>query len=295
MGEKMNELISVIIPTYKRTFTKIEKAIKSVINQTYKNIEIIVIDDNSDKQYSQEVIKIKDRYPQVKIISNNGNKGACAARNNGILNAKGEYIAFLDDDDIWKPDKLEKQYKKIKSDKNIALVYSGISWYYEKEKIYKCKPAVRVQNPPKELLIHNFIGSTSCGFVRRSAAIEVGMFDEKLKSGQDLDFWIRLSLNYPIDCVEECLVEYTLYEKDSISSNRMNRLLSNIYLKEKYSDLIYQDEELLTIYNLKITKAYLVNKKIISAILFFAKSILNKEISLKYLLKYRKRIVKRVY
>lgn len=294
MGEKMNDLISVVIPTYKRNYTKIEKAINSVINQTYNNIEIIVIDDNSDNQYSQEVIKIKDKYPEVKVISNNGNKGACAARNNGILNAKGEFVAFLDDDDEWKMDKLEKQYNKIKSENNIALIYSGISWYYEKEKVYKCKPAIKHENPSKELFIDNFIGSTSCGFVRRSAAIEIGMFDEKLKSGQDLDFWIRMTLNYKIDCVEECLVEYTLYEKDSISSNTINRLLSNIYLKGKYCDFIYQDKELLTIYNLKIIKAYIINKQIISATLFFMKSMLNKEISFKDLFKYRKRIVKRI-
>ena len=244
-----------------------------MINQTYKYIEVILVDDNSDKKYAEEVKKVCETYSQVNYLSNQGNKGACAARNNGILNAKGEFVAFLDDDDFWEKDKIEKQLMLFTSE-DIGLVYCGMTCFYEKENIIKKKPAIKRDKTWKELLINNYIGSTSCGIVRRTIAIEVGIFDTNMKSGQDVDFWIRIAQKYRIECVEECLLRYTYYKANTITANLNNRLESNLYLKNKYYSIIGNDDELLTVYNLKITKSYIINQKYLCAIKYILKSVL---------------------
>ena len=111
----MNDKVSIIIPTYKRS-DLLERAIKSVINQTYKNIEIIVVDDNvnNSKEHLQN-LKIIEKYPQIIYIKNKKNLGGGLTRNVGIKASTGEYIAFLDDDDEFYPTKIEKQYQLYKS------------------------------------------------------------------------------------------------------------------------------------------------------------------------------------
>lgn len=283
----MERKVSVVIPTFRRTGEKITRAIQSVLNQTYKNTEIIVIDDNGEDEYSKEIQKILVSYPSVKYIAHEVNKGACAARNTGILNASGEFIAFLDDDDTWIANKLERQIEKILSPR-VGLVYCGIRYYYEKSDKVIYKYAIESNQPCKDLLINNYIGSTSCGLVRKSTAINVGLFDINLRSGQDLDFWYRIAENYEIACVNECLVNYTIYNENTITSNYQNRLLSNLYLKKKYLKKINADKELSTVYNLKIAKAYLKLNKYLDSARFFLKSLFKNEISIKYLFKYFK-------
>lgn len=285
----MDQLVSVIIPTYKRYGETLEDAIKSVLEQSYKKIEIIVVDDNDNDVFTKSIIKLLDKYRMVKYVSYEGNKGACFARNEGIHNSDGELCAFLDDDDEWYSEKIEKQVEKFRND-SVALVYCGIHYYYEKQDKYRKAYGVIKSNPVKELLYENYIGSTSCGMVRKSSAIAVGLFDTNLKSGQDLDFWIRLAQNYEIDCVTECLIKYTLYENDSITSNVKNRLISNLYLFSKYKEIIKKDEMLSTTYVLKIFKSYLINKKIFIGASFGVKSFIKREISINGIIKVYNRI-----
>lgn len=281
----MKNKVSVVIPTYKRTAERLIKTIQSVLKQTYKNLEIIVVDDNGKNEYSREIVNALASFPDIIYIAHESNKGACVARNTGIVNSSGEYVAFLDDDDTWEDSKIEKQVKKFNSP-NIGLVYCGIKYYYEQNGEIIYKNAIKSSNPCRDLLIHNFIGSTSCGIVKRSCAISVGMFDVNLRSGQDLDFWYRLAEKYEINYVEECLLNYTIYTSETITSNLNNRLLSNLYLKEKYYDRINKDKELLTVYNLKITKAYLKLRKYIEGVKFFNRMLWKNEISLRFSLKH---------
>ena len=285
----MQKRVSVVIPTYKRTGQKLINALQSVFNQSYKNIEIIVVDDNVNLEFSNDILRTISNYPEVIYLAHGNNKGACAARNTGILNASGEYIAFLDDDDAWANNKIEMQMEKFKNPR-VGLVYCGIKYYYEKNKKTIYKHAVKSNNPCKDLLINNYIGSTSCGIVKKSCAIDVGMFDVNLKSGQDLDFWYRLAEKYEIDCVEDCLLYYTVYTEQTITSNYQNRLESNIYLKEKYADKINSNIELQTVYNLKILKSYLKVKRIHDAIKHIKNAVAKNELSIKYSLKYMKKL-----
>lgn len=115
----MEELVSVVIPTHKR-FEELFRAIDSVLKQTYSNIEIIVVDDNSQDKELRERIKekIKKYSENIQYIENETNLGGAKSRNVGIEKAKGKYISFLDDDDEYYPEKIEKQYKLYKSKKN---------------------------------------------------------------------------------------------------------------------------------------------------------------------------------
>ncbi len=120
----MNETISVVIPSYNRA-TLIGRAIESVLQQTYSNIEIIVVDDASTDETESVVKRIKnDKLHYIKLKKNGG---ACKARNVGIRASKGEYIAFLDSDDIWNTDKLEKQMKILQEKKAKVVACNG--WY----------------------------------------------------------------------------------------------------------------------------------------------------------------------
>lgn len=125
-----NELVSVIIPTYNRA-NLILQAVKSVLNQTYKNFEIIIVDDGSSDNTEDVINVIHDN--RIRYIKHAINKGASAARNTGIREAKGKYIAFQDSDDHWLPDKLEKQVKRIENTPDhVGAVFGGY-WIIGKE------------------------------------------------------------------------------------------------------------------------------------------------------------------
>src|SRR5690625_1857772 len=121
-------LVSVIIPTYKRP-RMLTRALKSVLMQTYKNIEVIIVDDNDENsEYRKQTINFMKEYksnPIIKYIKHKKNKGGSEARNTGIYKATGKYISFLDDDDEYMPTKIEKQVKKFKesNEANLGFVY----------------------------------------------------------------------------------------------------------------------------------------------------------------------------
>ncbi|WP_172461092.1 glycosyltransferase family 2 protein [Priestia endophytica] len=220
----MGNLVSVIIPTYKRPFEVLVKAIDSVLKQTHSNFELIIVDDSPEGdqnriEIEKKITTISDN--RVKYIKHAYNQGACKARNTGIEVAKGEYIAFLDDDDTWLPNKLELQLDKF-SDKSVGLVYCDAYIVTLKEN----KEVKRVTREKRksgfmyeELILDNFIGSTSFVMLRKDVLDEVGLFDVKLKSAQDYELWLRISNKYKIDCVELPLVTYYIHEGERISTN----------------------------------------------------------------------------
>ena len=131
MIPKPGELISVIIPFYNEE-NYFDECINSVLNQTYQNIEIIIVNDGSDQIYIDKLEKIKFKYPEKIRVFNKKNEGVSSARNLGIEKSKGEYIAFLDADDKWLPFKLEHQIKTIK-DKNLDFIHGSYFLINENE------------------------------------------------------------------------------------------------------------------------------------------------------------------
>ncbi len=220
-------MVSAIITTYKRPPEMVKRASKSVLNQTYKDIELIIVDD-SPETYEQRnavcdmALSLGER---VKYIKHEKNMGACAARNTGIKNAKGEFIAFLDDDDEWLPEKIEKQLCVMKKNDSVALVYCGRYVYYTEKNITKC-PKVEFYkgNIYDKLILKNFIGSTSFPLLRKSAIEKLGGFDVQMPAAQDFELWLRIAKAYEIDYVETPLVRYYFHDGEQITKNHTKKI-----------------------------------------------------------------------
>ncbi|TDX42928.1 glycosyl transferase family 2 [Halanaerobium congolense] len=227
-NEQENPLVSVVIPTYKRP-DMLGRAIDSVLNQTYDNIEIVVVDDNDeDSEYRKETEEFMDKYADndnLVYLKHTENKGGSAARNTGIKTSEGEYIAFLDDDDIWVNTKLKKQIEVFKNNNNLGLVYCRMYSFknntgevYHKKKIKLVNGSIYT-----DMLEMNYIG-TPTALVKKICFQKVGLFDIELLSRQDHDMFLRISKNYDIDYVDEFLVKFSSHD---------NKISRNINSKEK--------------------------------------------------------------
>ena len=238
----MEELVSVIIPTYKRDVKILIRAINSVLNQSYRNLEIIVVNDcpedkNLEKKINNTIKEINNS--KIQYICLDKNSGACVARNVGIQNSKGKYIALLDDDDEWTEDKIEKQMNAIKTSDNIGLVYQNYIDIdkYGRYKEIKLKKYVQLS----DLLKYNIIGGTSMPLIRKKCFDEVGMFDKELKSSQDFDMWIRIAKKFDISYIDEPLVKY-YYTEGAITRDMQKRLQGWERLIDKNIDLYNKDK-----------------------------------------------------
>jgi glycosyltransferase involved in cell wall biosynthesis len=232
----MEELVSVIIPAYNRASTII-RAIDSVLNQTYKIFEIIIVDDGSLDNTKQLVESIKDK--RMVYIKHPRNEGGAAARNTGIKVAKGQYIAFLDSDDEWLPEKIEKQLNLFrKLDNSFGVVYTGF-YVIKKNKIIKEFTPRKKMYVLNDLLMSNCIGTLSSVMVRVEYLNIIRGFDETFKSCQDWDLYIRLSKLCKFDFITGCLVKY--HETDDsfrISNKRQAIVSGHEKIFEKYNNEI---------------------------------------------------------
>ncbi|MCL6557363.1 MAG: glycosyltransferase [Firmicutes bacterium] len=229
--EERPPTVSVIIPTYNRAHL-IGRAIRSVLEQTYQDFEIIVVDDGSSDNTEEVVKSFND--PRIRYIRHEQNRGGSAARNTGIRAARGEYIAFLDSDDEWLPEKLERQVQTlINLDEATGLIYTGLRFVGHNGAI------IREQQPRfkgyllENLLRRNVIGTTSSVMVRRSCIQRVGLFDEVLPSRQDLDLWVRIAKEFKIDCVPEVLTVHYVHEQ-RITANLEAKIKGHVLFLAKY-------------------------------------------------------------
>lgn len=229
------ELISVIIPTYKRIDT-LERALNSVFNQTYTNIELIVVDDNAKFPETREKVeKIIEKYNgKIKLIKNKDNLGGGLSRNEGIKVASGKYIAFLDDDDEYYPEKLEKQYsllkEKEKEGEKVGLIYCYATYVYPKTTRLVKKDYEGI--PLKEHMIQ-CIAATSWWLCPKKALLDIGGF-ENVSSHQDATLILSLLYhNYKIYRVPEVLLNYYVHDGDGITKINNNWINDDIEYREK--------------------------------------------------------------
>jgi glycosyltransferase involved in cell wall biosynthesis len=216
MNSGPNPTVSVIIPTYNRAEI-LTRSVKSVLNQTFEDIEVIVVDDASEDHTGCVIGDLND--DRIKYVRHQENQHVSAARNTGIELAKGEYIAFLDDDDCWLPGKLEQQVSAIKNQPDIGMVYCWMSYQRDGEELREYAPALR-GDIFAETLVGQPIGNVSTLLVRSSVIEEVGGFDEGLARGNDGDFIRRVAKSYNIDYVPEVLVIYSVgHGADRITTN----------------------------------------------------------------------------
>lgn len=203
--------VSVIIPTHNRS-ELLRVAIQSVLNQTFEDFEIVVVDDASNDDTEDVVKGIGDN--RIEYIRHETNRGEGGTRNTGVKNSKGEYIAFLDDDDEWLPAKLQKQVAILDhSSKEVGGVYCGwINFDGTTGRILCRKLASKRGNIFPELLYEFNILPSSLMF-RKACFEKVGWFDESISSGLDHDMWLRIAKEFQIECIEEVLAKYRIHEK----------------------------------------------------------------------------------
>lgn len=205
-------IVSVIIPTYKRA-ERLSRTIDSVLNQTFKNVEVIVVDDNSDGdefRKATEIImqKFSDN-PKVVYLKHSINKNGSAARNTGIRYSKAKYVAFLDDDDYFLPTKIEKQVDLL--ERNLDC-YGGVCCdhiaLYEKYIYNKNKIKISGDGNYLDTLLNgeNVLAAGSTLVVRRTVFEKIGCYDETFKRHQDWEFLVRFFREYKMLILSENLV-----------------------------------------------------------------------------------------
>jgi glycosyltransferase involved in cell wall biosynthesis len=210
--------VSVVIPTYNRP-DSLHKAIRSVLQQSFQDFEIIVVDDASTMENQPVIQELSD--PRIRYIRHSTNRREAGSRNTGIRNARGEYIAFLDDDDEWLPEKLQKQVAILDTNPpEVGVVYTGRFAIDRKSRklIDRRIPVIR-GDVLQDLFKHNFTTGGSSILARKACFDEVGLFDESLPNAVDHDMWIRIAKKYRFECVPEALVRYYVHP---------NRLNSNL-------------------------------------------------------------------
>jgi len=211
-------LVSIIITTYGRV-DFLQEAIESAISQTYTNIEIIVVDDNADKKnIRSDVKKLVANYPHVRLVQNKENLGGSLSRNEGIKAAKGTLISFLDDDDYYAPDRIEKYVKAYQKhqDQKIGLLYSYVAAVNIKGKKigeYRIDPK---QNPLYQHMLE-CIAATSQWIVPRSVFDEVGMFEQTPCKQDSIMLLKILGAAYQPICIKEILGYYREHNHGRIS------------------------------------------------------------------------------
>jgi glycosyltransferase involved in cell wall biosynthesis len=201
--------VSVIIPTHRRPVL-LAAAIQSVLAQTYQDFDIVVVDDASGDNTERVVRSFPD--PRILYIAHQANWRVGAARNTGVLNSSGELVAFLDDDDEWLPDKLERQVALLDSCARVTgVVYTGF------QKIDRSNGRLLSMVTPSKRghILHelrrNCVGTASTVLLRRICFDEVGLFDETIDFGEEYDMWIRVAHSFDFAYIAEPLVRYSVH------------------------------------------------------------------------------------
>lgn len=211
--------VSVIIPTFNSAHL-VGQAIKSVLEQTYSDFELIVVDDGSKDKTGEVLASFGDR---IRVITQE-NKGVAVARNVGIENATGEYIAFLDADDVWLPSKLDLQVKLLQQNPEVSIIYGDAYMADENGQIFNSIIARHRGRILATLLQKNVVGNPSLVILRKACFSEVGLFDPQFKTLEDWDMWLRLATRFQFGFVPQPLI---VIREQRISRSRTAQVAQN--------------------------------------------------------------------
>ena len=249
----MNNCVSIIITTYNR-LELLKRALQSVEQQSYPNTEIIIVDGSNNNE-TELFFKNKEQKNYIRSI----NKHPNVLRNIGIKKAKGDLLAFLDDDDTWGKEKIEKQVR-VFEDSDIALCYTGkniinknnkkIKYSYKKPKFNSLLNAI---------LWDNFVGTTSSIMITKQIIEKIDMFDESLPALQDYDLYIRVCEKFNVMGIDEPLINYYYnYSNKQVSEIKTNFNLACKIINKKYAHL--KNSKLLRLGLLKLKLKRMVKK-----------------------------------
>lgn len=235
--------LSVVIPVFNRR-ELLRRAIQSVLKQTFKDFELIVVDDGS----TDGVEGLDElREPGVKFLRLEENGGVSRARNRGVELSGGEWICFLDSDDLWMPRKLEKQVRWTKSNPDFRILQSKEIWIRNGKRVNPPSTHEKSAGDLFEASLDRCMITPSSVMMQRSLFEECGRFDESLPACEDYDLWLRISCRYPVGLVNEYLLYRYGGHPDQLSSSVMGldrfriksllRLLTHEELSEKQREL----------------------------------------------------------
>lgn len=216
------EGVSVIIPVYNRP-EFLKEALDSVLKQTFLNFEIIVIDDGSTDSTSDVINSYGDKIVKIR----QDNKGVSSARNRGIMAAKYDFIAFLDSDDLWMEQKLERQMDFFHKNPGASVCQAGEIWIRRGKRVNPCKKHIKPSGMIFEQSLNLCLVSPSAVMLKKSVFHEVGYFNENFPACEDYDLWLRITCTIPVFLIDEPLVikrgghEGQLSSMDSLDKYRI--------------------------------------------------------------------------
>lgn len=259
--------VSIIIPTHNRE-KFIDETIQSVLDQTYKDFEIIVVDDGSTDGTKQKLEKFNSK---IKLIEQS-NLERAQARNNGVKNSNGVYIAFLDSDDLWLNNKLEKQIALLDTNKDLVLTYGQSLRINEQGQ--RTKPVKRQKegysgNIFEKLLLRNLVVSAT-PIIRRETFEKTTGFDSKYIPYEDWEFWLRLSLLGKFHFINEPLAYYRIHPTQSVKHAKASRIeqVTTLLLEDSFKLKQIPNQikmKSLGLANLRFSYWYLIAKDVLIA------------------------------
>lgn len=229
--------VTVVIPAY-NSMTYLPETLKSVLKQTFTDFEVLIINDGSTDHIISWTSEINDF--RVKLISQE-NSGVSEARNTGIRNAQGNYIAFLDADDLWDSTKLEKQVQCLESKPEVGLVYTWTLWIDQNGKSMGNVTAAHLEgNVGEKLLLGDVVGNGSSAMVRKDCFDTVGLFDPEQSGTEDCDMWSRIAMFYPLAVIKEILVYYRQHPAGISRNYAKMAESSRISIEKKFSQVPFE-------------------------------------------------------
>ncbi len=221
--------VSVIIPTYNRA-QLVTRAVSSVLFQTFRDFEVLVVDDGSTDDTMDRLVQFGRR---ITVLRHSGNGGVSASRNTGIRASNASFIAFLDSDDYWFPEKITAQLAFFKKNPDAVACQTEELWLRNGRRV---NPRNKHRKPSGDIFLPSLklcLVSPSAVMVRASLFREVGLFDESLPACEDYDLWLRISCRHPIDLIEKALVVKTGGHADQLSARYMGMDRFRIKAMEK--------------------------------------------------------------
>ena len=228
-------MVTVVIPCY-NSLRYIAETMETVLKQTYQDFEVLVVNDGSTDGTADWVNALSDREPKVRMVSQ-ANQGLAGARCTGVTNARGKYVAFIDDDDLWSFTKLEKQVNSLESNPQAGLCYTWTALADSEG-----KPTGRViasnaeGNVWQAMTEMNIVCCGSTPMIRRSCFDDVGLFDRQVSPSDDWDMWWRIAAKYEFTVIKEPLILYRQHPNNS--SKKCDRMLetSRILIERNFAN-----------------------------------------------------------
>jgi len=239
--------VSVIIPTYDR-LPMVKEAVDSVLAQDFEDFELIVVDDGSTDGTVEEIKRYGGR---VRLLEHSENRGVSAARNKGVLNARGKYIAFLDSDDLWVKGKLKIQVAFLDENPHYPLCYTDEIWIRRGRRVNPKIKHSKYSGWIFEKCLPLCTISPSSAVMRKTLFSKVGLFDEALPVCEDYDFWLRVSVRFPIFFINRKLIVKRGGHSDQLSQRSwgndhyrviaLEKLLSEPYITPEERRIILDE------------------------------------------------------